>query len=361
MPRRLVPALIVALAVVLLAGRAPGLPALAQPRTPEAVLAAALASLESHGYVVRFTGEAANAYDGEMRYQSPLAYSLLVEDDSGGAFEYVFLEPVLYTRRRSAEDGAWSGWQQRQWHPDLPIPGLIQYHPRLPLELLRAARDLRAVDDGAAATTIEGRVSYLDALAASYEDQLAGPVRSVTATATLPLTVHLDAAGAIAQMALHLTLPMADQTPPSVLTFEFVPDAVPSLAAPAKAEEAEPYPFLRPGPSEPVQSLPLTVHGEGTEVQSAPFIVETGSFTARLEPAVPSVQYRIWRVKRGRQLLAGVGAIAGIAGMESPSTLALPTRDLPPGEYVLELTLPEPISWTLTIEDVPADMAAPLP
>jgi hypothetical protein len=143
-----------------------------------------------------------------------------------------------------------------------------------------------------------------------------------------------------------------------VLTYDVEPGARPALAAPTEFEQAEPTPFLRPGPSEPARSLPFTLSGEGAEIQTPPFITQTGEFTARIEPGVTSLQYRIWRVKRGRQLLAALGTAASTSERALPG-LALPPASLPPGEYVLELVLPEATHWSLTVEEVPSDMSEP--
>src|SRR4051812_39961093 len=72
----------------------------AQP-APVAALQGAADLLARDGYVASFTvtGGAA-AIDGEVRYQSPLAYSLLIEDDHGTGFEYVILDTDLYSHDR---------------------------------------------------------------------------------------------------------------------------------------------------------------------------------------------------------------------------------------------------------------------
>ena len=354
MRHRMGRAFLLVLAVTLLSGLEWRKPAVAQPREPADAVTAAVASLEARGYVARFTWVAGAVNRGEMRYRSPLAYGLRVEDETGVALEYLFLDPVLYDRRRTSGDADWSGWRRRDWHPDLPIPGLTPYHPRLPLELLRAVRDLRAAEDGAP-VVLEGRVSYAEAIAASYEEHLSGPARAGAGSAPLPLTIRLDGAGEVSQLVLRLIPPPSDPTPPSVLTYDFLPDEPPTLQEPSEAEEAEPWPFLRPGPARPSEALPLTLSGRGAAIESPPFRSPTGAFTAHVEPSPGEMQYRLWRIKRGRQLLAGFGASIGGARFTSPLGV------LPPGEYVLELILPEAVDWTVTITEVAEAGDSPLP
>ena len=339
-PSRALPPLLV---VALLLGLAVRRPATAQAPSPAESVAAAADALEASGYVARFTWVAEGGTRGEVRYRSQTAYGLLVEDDAGAALEYVFLDPDLYTRHRPSGDASWRDWERRPWHPDLPLEGLVQYHPRLPLELLRRARDLRAAEGAGREGEIEGRVSYVEAIAGAYEDEVPGAIRSALGTTLLPLTVRLDAAGAVAAIVLRVTPPPDSPTPPSVLTYELLPDA-PSLAAPEGAGEGEPSPFLRPGPFQPPRSLPLTLRGFGSEVRPPPFLSESGLFSVRVDPPLGDVQYRLWRVKRGAQLLAAVGTSVGAAG------LALPVLALPPGEYVLEISLPQAVEWTITVE-----------
>jgi hypothetical protein len=323
-------------------------PAIAQVQDPTSAVAAAVASLEANGYIARFSAEGEGVVRGVMRYQSSLAYGLFVEDQTGAALEYVFLDPVLYDRRRSAEDGTWSGWQRREWHPDLPIEGLIPYHPRLPLELLRGARDLRADEAIGQPQALEGRVSFPEAIAASYEDRPSEAFRGALESALIPLSIHLGPSGAVARLVLRAAPSAPDAGPPSTFTVDFLMDEAPVLVAPSEAKEAAPSPFLRAGPVLPVQSLPLTQSGRGDQIELPPFVSTTGAFTARIEPPLGGAQYRLWRVKRGRQLLAAVGAVVGEGG------LVFPSLALPPGEYVLEVSLPQVADWTLTVTEVPA-------
>jgi hypothetical protein len=350
-------ALLPALALILAAQIAPGRarPAIAQVPDPARAMEAAVARLEADGYVARFTAEGEGVVRGVMRYQSSLAYGLFVEDQTGAALEYVFLDPALYDRRRSAEDGTWSGWQRREWHPDLPIEGLIPYHPRLPLELLRGVRDLRVDEAGGQPQVLEGRVSFPEAIAASYEDRLSDAFRGVVESALTPLSIHLDPSDGVTRLVLRAGSSASDAAPPSTFTVDFLTNEAPALSAPSEAKEAAASPFLRAGPVLPVQSLPLMQTGSGDEIELPPFVSTTGAFTARIEPALGGAQYRLWRVKRGRQLLAAVGAVVGGDG------LVLPSLALPPGEYVLEVSLPQAVDWTLTITEIPAptEMAPP--
>ena len=355
MRHRVARALVLGLAVAVLSVGEWGSPAAAQPPGPAEAVASAVASLEAGGYVARFTWEGDALNWGEVRYQSPLTYGLRLEDDTGAALEAVFLDPVLYDRRRPAGAAEWSGWRRRDWHPDLPIPGLTPYHPRLALELLRAVREPRPAEDGERPGVLEGQVSYAEAIAASYEEQLSATLRAAAGSTLLPLTIHLDAAGQVSQIVLRLIPSPSDPTPASVLTYDFVPDELPALQAPFEAEEAEPWPFLRAGPEQAVEALPLTLSGQGATIQSPPFLSTTGAFTADVEPSLGEMQYRLWRVKRGRQLLAGFGVSVGGARFASPPGA------LPPGEYVLELILPAAVDWSVTIAEAREAAESPLP
>ena len=48
-------------------------------------------------------------------------------------------------------------------------------------------------------------------------------------------------------------------------------------------------------------------------------------------------------------------------GARPDTTSALPSLTLPPGEYVVEVDLPQAVDWTLTITEVPAADGAPVP
>ena len=354
-PLRRLPAVLIAL---LIAGASSGTTARveAQPAPPGDAVAAAVAALEP-GYVARFAWSGGRTTFGEVRYLSPVAYSLLLEDERGAGLEYVMLDPVLYNRTRAAGDDAWEPWLQREWHADAPVNEVMEYHPRLPLELLRAARDLRDTDpsDASPLRRIDGSVNFLAALTASYDEALAPPFAATAEGSVWPLAIWLGPSdGRVVR--LQLTVPaspeQADRA--SVLEYTFQ-TGEPLLTTPSEAREVESALRVRPAPEAAPESLPLTVRGSGSLAVSPPFVTASGSFMATLNPGFTSLQYELWRTKRGRQLVAGFGAIVGL-GTGRLSTVPLV---LNPGEYVLEVELPEDVEWTLTIEEMASAPVVP--
>lgn len=357
--RRGFPVIPMALALVLvLAGVHSGA---AQAPPAAEVVRAAVAALERDGYVARFRWDGSNPVTGEVRYETPLSYGMFIRDEhSGDAIEYLLIDPALYSRVYPAGEDTPSEWIVRAWHPDAPIFGLTGYPPRLPLELLRAARSLtdsgEDTVDGRTLRRIEGMTSYFAALTASYNDVPAPTERQQTlAAASVPLIVWLDPAdGRVVQVALVIS-PEVMMLPAGTLTYAFETLSAPlTLDPPADAREVESTLLVRPGPAQPAQLLPITVSGSGRVITAPPFITEGGLFRVTLTPTISDLQYQLWRVKRDRLLIAGFGALTGPGG-----SATIPFA-LQPGEYVFEVQLPEPTDWTLTIEEVrPETVAMP--
>ena len=332
-------------------------PVTAQAAPPAEAVAAAAALLEQEGYVARFSWAGRRSFNGELRYQSPVAYGLLIEDPMEATVEYLMLDPTLYIRELPAGATEWRSWRAVEWHPDVPIPGLTQYHPRLPLELLRAARELRDTGAGGPfprpARGIEGVVSYFAAVIASYDEVPAGPTRQMlNETAPWPLTIWLDAEGGRAlQLVVHVPPAEDGSDPAGTLTFSF--DALGedlALRRPVEAETGTSPLQIRPAPAEPAQSLPLTLSGRGRVIRSPLFVSGAGGFQVRLGPGFAEVEYQVWRVKRGRLLFAGLGTQVSTSATDVlPGVLHFP---LAPGEYVVEIALPGESEWTLTIEEL---------
>jgi hypothetical protein len=309
--------------------------------------------LAQDGYVAQFRWSGTNPVSGEVRYSSPLAYGMRVVDEGSGAtLEYLLLDPDLYSREIPPDAEMPVRWLRRAWHPDAPIAGLTGYPPGLPLELLRSARETADAGietvDGRRLYRIDGVTSYFAALIASYNDVPAPTERQQMLAATLvPLRVWLDETrGDLARM--EMTIPMdAAALPPGTLTYDFS-DAgpAPDLEPPEDARMVESDLLLRPGPTVPVESLPITLTGSGRLIAPPPFVTHGGIFRVTLTPTITDLQYQLWRIKRGRQLIAGLGTIVGPGG-----TVTIPFV-LQPGEYVFEVQLPEPADWTVEIEEV---------
>jgi hypothetical protein len=344
-PRAITLGVVAGLAMLLVTpGAAP-----AQQATPEAAVQAALAAL-APGYSARFTRTGGSELGGEVRFLSATSYALRVEDDRGSRIEYVFLDPDLYLRRSAALPGE-SDWTRQLWHPDAPLRGVDGIHPRLPLELLRAARDLRDVglDPVTGDRRLDGTVSYWAAFKASYEDGISALDTPTVAATRWPLSIWLTPAGGV--RLIELTFPEDNQleVAPGVLSYAF--DAVPPvLAAPAAADDIPSSLQVRPTRDGRRAALPLAESGSGATIRSSPFRSATGTFGIRLDPSVSGLDYSIWRIKRDRQLVATVGRVVG------SSPVAVIPVTLPPGEYVVEVTLPEAADWSITIEDTEVDL-----
>jgi hypothetical protein len=343
----------VLLSLVVLTLALVGSPVTAQGPTPSEAVSAAVGALEQDGYIATFTLAGEGNAHGEVRFQSPTAYSLLFEDEFGAGLEYILLDSSLYSRYRQA-GREWDVWERREWHPDAPILELASLHPRLPLEMLRLVEDLR--DTGAADTAgtqrreIEGIVSYTAAFFASYEDvPVSAEQRQAIETTRWPLRIDLDpASGRVEQLTLEVGTGVGASAAPGTIIYGFT-QTPPALTAPADAIERESTLALRPAPAEAVQALPLALEGRSDVILSAPFRTESGSVLVHLDPVLPDVQYRIWRIKRGSQLPAGFGAASG-AGPDAEGPLTIPLT-LAPGEYVVEIVLPEEVEWKLTIAE----------
>ncbi len=309
--------------------------------------------LTQDGYVAQFRWSGTNPVSGELVYRSPLAYGMRVLDEgSGTTLEYLLLDPDLYSRQIPAGEEMPVPWLRRVWHPDAPIAGLTGYPPGLPLELLRGARDTTESGietiDGRGLRRIDGVTSYFAALIASYNDVPAPTERQQMLAATLvPLRVWLDEArGSVARMEMTIP-PDAVALPPGTLTYEFS-DTEPAveLEPPEDARMVESDLLLRPAPTTPVESLPISLSGSGRLIAPPPFVTNGGIFRVTLTPTITDLQYQLWRMKRGRLLIAGLGTIVGPGG-----TVTIPFV-LQPGEYVFEVQLPEPADWTVEIEEV---------
>jgi hypothetical protein len=272
----------------------------------------------------------------------------VTDEEAGTTLEYLLRDPDLYTREVLDDEEMSSPWVRRVWHADAPIEGLTGYPPALPLELLRDMRE--AVDagaetvDGRRLRRIDGRTSYFAALIASYNDVPAPTARQQMLAGTLvPLSIWLDEGrNTIARM--EMTIPAdAEGLPAGTLTYEFTDsDVGQALTPPDVARQVESGLLLRPGPTEAVESLPITLSGSGRAITPPPFIT-SGAFRVTLTPTSSDLQYQLWRVKRGRQLLAGLGTLVGPGG-----SVTIPFV-LQPGEYVFEVQLPEAADWTLEI------------
>lgn len=350
--------LLVLVAVAIAAAWGGSWPGAAQAPPAAAAIQAAAAALERDGYVATISFEGGGA-TGEVRYQSSSAFSLLITGEDGSSLEYILLDPDLYSRRRAAGSGVWSGWARRTWHPDAPITGLETYHPRVPLELLRAAVALRdagtGMDAGLMVRRIDGESDFAAAVFAAYGEEgfgAAGPLFS--AQGTWPLRVELDGDGRVRRMELTVPPSEAGLMDGGALVYTFEATTAPvTLAAPAESTPAADGLQAPPRPEAATQTLPLTMQGSGRTISTPPFSVTMAGFEVKLDPAIPDLQYVVYRIKRDRQLFAAAGSLTGGGGV---ATLPLP---LPPGEYVLQIELPRETDWTLTVTPMSAAPAAP--
>lgn len=328
----------------------------AQGGSAALAVSSAVAILEREGYVAGFRLEGSRTLQGEMRYASPLAYSLSLRNEDGAELEYILLDFVLYSRALPQPGGAWEPWERREWHPDVPVGSLQSFHPRLPLELLRAATSLTvaaAPADEPGATLIEGRGDFGRALLAAYEEP--PDAADARRASEQPLNVTLDRQSGRAR-GLSLTIPPgAEGAFSGVITFEFRDMAGPlELRAPAEAIDIPSPLEQRPAPEQASQPLPLQSPGDGSEIASAPFVTG-GSFLVTLSPGGSGLQYTVWRIKRGRQLVAAFGSVIGVGDSATIGVTRL-SFSLPPGEYLFTAQQPEPSPWILLIQDKsPAD------
>jgi hypothetical protein len=326
--------------------------AAAQPMPADAAVRAVVERLATDGYVAEFDWAGTNPLHGEVRFGSPLAYGMRVtEEETDTTVEYLLVDPDLYSRTFPSGEELPTPWVRRVWHPDAPIEGLTGYPPGLPLELLRHARDLTDTEvetaDVRRLRRIEGRTSYFAALIASYNDVPAPTERQQTLAATLvPLRVWLDeASSAVTRMEMTIP-PEAAGLPLGTLAYDFrEADAAQALEPPADAREVESGLLLRPGPTAAAEPLPIALSGSGRLIAPPPFVTTGGIFRITLTPTSSDLQYQLWRVKRGRQLIAGLGTLVGPGG-----SVTIPFV-LQPGEYVFEVQLPEAADWVLMIEE----------
>jgi hypothetical protein len=319
----------------------------AQSQPPAEAIARAVALLEREGYSAPFSLQGGGV-SGLARYQTSTAYALTVEGDDGVLIEYILLDPTLYTRITPL---GWPppAWEQTLWHPDIPVPGLTAYHPRLPLELLRAGEDWREAGAGPdGARRLEGAVRYITAVYASYEDAPNSAQRgSALGMMRWPLAVELDPVSGLPR-ALTLEIPAGagENRVPTTLSYHDF-SIGPRLTPPPDAVERESPLILRDAPSGEAQALPLAIQGEGTRIRTPVFRSDGGGVSLRLSPAQSDIQLSLWRIKRGRLLLAGF-ATAIVGGGEEDLEFAFPAT---PGDYVVEVELPDPASWSLSVED----------
>lgn len=321
--------------------------AIAQPVDAATAVREAASALAGSGYSARFTSSLTESATAELRFQSPTAYSALVRDASGEAIEYILLDPDLYSRRQAATEAEWSAWRRQQWHPDAPMNGLTTFHPRLPLELLRGATDLRPAGleetPGGALTRIDGGVSYVAALFAVYEDV---PLAGVEST-TWPVSVWLDSTGQVQRLELRVPPTGDEDFREAVLRFEFEHRAAPLiLTAPAESTEVESALVQRAAPPGEARPLPVSLSGSG-RVLATPLLSTTGGLNVTVNSPLPGLDYQVWRVKRGRLLVAAFGTVTGPGGT---IRFSLP---LPPGEYLIEMVLPSEAEVTITLEPMP--------
>jgi hypothetical protein len=271
----------------------------AQGLSPAEAAFRAVALLEQDGYTTSFR-LIDGGLSGLARYQSSGAYALEMADADGAATEYILLDPILYARV-TPRAGPPSAWEWMRWHADIPVPGLAEYHPRLPLELLRAANDWREAGLGAdGARRLEGTVRYITAFYAAYEDSpTLVQERSALGTMRWPLAVELDPIGGLPR-ALSLEIPagFGGNNVPAMLSYgRFSPG--PRLSPP-DAVEGDAHLAVRDAPSGALSALPLTLQGEGRSIRTPVFHSEAGMVSLRLSPGQSGVQLALWRVKRGR-------------------------------------------------------------
>lgn len=323
-----------------------------QATTPTAAVQSAVAALE-RGYTAAFARNGGASNQGEARYESPSRYSLLVVEQSGAGVEYIVLDPDLYLRRTLAdEQGGWTEWTRQLWHPDAPVNSVEGLHPRMPMELLAKMvnpRDAGAGSvNGRPARRIEGETSFLGAFLAAYSDS-PNVYQDRLARELWPLHVWLDATtGAPLRIEALFEEGNALGFVPGSLEYTFEPDGAPvRLQAPQQSREVESNLRVRPLRDAPVANVPIEMQGSGTLISTPRFVSPTGSFTIEVEPAVSRMEYQVWRVKRGRQLIASYGSVLGRDAIAS-----LPVN-LAPGEYVVDVILPEDATWTLRI--IPVD------
>lgn len=319
----------------------------AQAEPPAEAVARAVALLEREGYSAPFT-LLGGGVTGLARYQSSTAYALTIEGDDGVEIEYILLDPTLYTRVTPFGRPR-PAWERTLWHPDIPVPGLTAYHPRLPLELLRAGEEWREAGAGPeGARRLEGTVRYITAVYASYEDAPnATQQRSPLGMMRWPVAVELDAVSGLPRT-LSLSIPAGAGENSAAATLSYRDFSTgPRLAPPPDAVERDSPLILREAPTGETQALPLDVQGEGTRIRTPVFRSDAGSVSLRISPAQSDVQISLWRVKRGRLLLAAF-ATAVVGGEEQDLEFAFPAT---PGEYIVEVQLPDPASWRLMVED----------
>lgn len=328
--------------------------AVAQPLPPAVAIQRAVADLESRGYVASFRREGGDAVRGVVAFGSPVAYRLRIEPEEEPGFEYLVLDFALFTRvlPPNADPG---GWERRQWHPDVPIDPGSGYHPRMPLELARLLSDPRdagrVTESGQTLRLIEGNSSFAAALLASHED---GPARGAAVQAitrnTWPVRLWLDdTTGALVR--LELTIPPGNviEAPPGSITYDFAASDTPKqLEPPSDAIDVPSRLALRDTPPGPPMPLPLAMEGRGTVLETPLFRLDQGTLLMALSQVSSGTTYRLWRSKRGALLVSAIGTVTGAGGA---TTLPL---ELPPGDYVLEITFPTELETRLTLSQADA-------
>lgn len=325
--------------------------ATAQPLDPMGAVSGAAARLAEQGYVIRFARDGGELIRGEVAFGSPVAYRLRVEPDQRSGFEYVVREFTLFTRVLGPDGKPPQPWEQRRWHPDVPIDAGAAYHPRVPLELLRGAANLRAVAtevrDGQGLHRIDADVSLAAAIIASAEDT---PSRDDAVQSLIrerwPLSIWLTADGALAAMELTIPAENVLRAAEGAIRYQVLPADTPRLLDPPDdASEAESGVVLREPPPGEVVSPPFAVAATASTLVTPVFRLESGALVLSVSAITPTTSYRLWRLKRGYLLGAGFGTVSGTG-----SGLRLPL-ELPPGEYLIEVTFTSEIAATLTISE----------
>lgn len=329
-------------------------PAVAQQPSPAGAIQLAIAELESRGYVASFRREGGDTVRGEVAFGSPVAYRLRIEPETEAGFEYLVLDFALFTRVLPPNANP-SGWERRQWHPDVPIDPGSGYHPRMPLELARLLRDPRdagrVTEGGQTLRRIEGDSSFAAALLASHED---GPARGAAVQAITrnvwPVRLWLDdTTGALVR--LQLTIPPGNviEAPPGSITYDFAASDTPKqLEPPSDAIDVPSRLALRDTPAGLPMPLPLVMEGRGTVLETPLFRLDQGTLLMALSQVSSGTTYRLWRSKRGALLVSAIGTVTGAGG-----ATILPL-ELPPGDYVLEITFPMELETTLTLTQADA-------
>jgi hypothetical protein len=220
---------------------------------------------------------------------------------------------------------------------------------------MRSATDLRDLAEQSVGPdrlrTIEGIASYTAAFYAAYEDLPPTPAQRAAVLSTRwPLTVRLDpATGRVVQLVLETLTD--DGAASGAMTYTFAEPAPIHLTPPPDAVDRGGA-AARTAPEQPVHAIPLQVDGQGAALSTPPFRAGGGTIVLSIDANIDGAQYQIWRIKRGRLLSAGLGAALA---NERPIVVRL---DLVPGDYVIEVQLPDSVSWTLSIEEEPPREAA---